>query len=145
MSGKDDDSGKDNNASDDAPVDKGTSPVEWIAAACGAILFLAMIGYMTYAGFHEVEGAPHVELTTQSPVAQGNRFLVRFTATNLGQATATSLTLRATLAEGDTEIESQEVTIDYLPMRSSRAGGFFFSRNPEKLRLSVVATSYLDP
>lgn len=129
----------------DAPVDKGTSKVEWIAAACGAALFLAMIGYMAYAGFHEVDGAPRIELATLPPVEQGDRFLVGFTATNLGEATATSLTVRARLTEDGKEIESQEATIDYLPMRSSRAGGFFFGEDPRKYRLTLVATSYLDP
>lgn len=130
---------------EDMPVDKGTSTVEWIAAACGAALFLAMIGYMTYAGIHEVDGAPSIELATVPPIAQGDRFLVGFTATNVGQATATSLTVRATLDEGEREVESQDVTIDYLPMRSSRAGGFFFTRDPKNYRLTVIATSYLDP
>jgi len=135
----------DDKQDDDAPVDKGTSAVEWIAAACGAVLFLAMIGYMTYAGLHEVEGAPRVEFATTPPVAQGDRFLVGFTAINSGEATATSLTVRATITEGDEEIETQEVTIDYLPLQSSRTGGFFFTRDPSKYRLTIVATSYLDP
>lgn len=129
----------------DAPVDKGTSAIEWIAAACGAILLAAMIGYMTYAGLHEVEGTPRVEFTTLPTVAQGDQFILGFTATNVGQATATSLTVRATLALGDQDVESQEVTIDYLPINSSRKGGFVFTSNPAGHRISIVATSYLDP
>jgi uncharacterized protein (TIGR02588 family) len=135
------DSGQD----DEGPLEKGTSTIEWIAAACGGAVFIAMIGYMTYAGFKEVQGSPKVELRAGQPVRQGNRFLLGFTATNVGEATATSLTVRATLTDEDKEIESQEATIDYLPMQSSRAGGFFFEHDPADYKLTIGATSYLDP
>lgn len=135
----------DEDQDEDVPLEKGTSAIEWLAAACGAVVFAAMIGYMTYAGIKEVEGSPEIELVTTDAVRKGEQYLLGFTATNVGQATATSLTVRATLADGEKEVESQEATIDYLPTQSSRSGGFFFSRDPAGLKLTLAATSYLDP
>lgn len=140
------DRGKDSSDSDDdKPVDQGTSTIEWLAAAIGAILFIVMIGYMTYIGFGAVDGSPKIELTTEAPVRQANVFHVGFVANNSGEATATNLVVRAVLTESDTEVESREVTIDYLPMQSARSGGFFFEHDPAKYKLMVTATAYLDP
>lgn len=130
---------------DDTTVEEGTSIIEWLAAAAAAVLFVAMIGYMAFIGLREIDGSPKIGITTLPPVQQGNVFHVGFIAMNSGDATATNLGIRAVLMEGDRNVESQEVTIDYLPMRSNRGGGFFFEHDPAKYRLTVTATTYLDP
>jgi uncharacterized protein (TIGR02588 family) len=104
-----------------------------------------MISYMVHVGFGEVDGLPRVELATEAPIRQGPSFHVRFVANNTGDATATNLVVRGVLLENGTEVESREVTIDYLPMKSSRGGGFIFAHDPARYRLTVTAASYLDP
>lgn len=129
----------------DTPVDQGTSAVEWVAAMVGAVLFAAMIGYMAYIGLNQVEGTPSIEVRTTPPVRQGDVFHVGFTAINSGGATATGLIVRATLMQGEQQVESRDVTVDYLPTQSNRSGGFFFEHDPAEYKLAVTATAYLDP
>lgn len=139
------DKSEDDEADDDRPVEQGTSVVEWAAAAVGAVLFVAMIGYLALLGFQDVDGVPQIDLASSSPIRQGTHYLVEFTATNQGKATALSVTVEATLHDGEKEVERRETTIDYLPPQSSRSGGFIFRRDPAQLQLRLNASSYLHP
>lgn len=136
---------KDDDADGEGPVEQGTSVVEWVAAAVGAVLFVAMIGYLVQLGFQDIEGVPQIELSAQPAIRQGSSHLVGFKATNVGKATALNLVVAATLYDGEEEIEHKEATIDYLPMQSSRSGGFIFAHDPADYRLRIAASSYLDP
>jgi len=124
---------------------QGTSEIEWLAAGVGAALFAAMIGYMIVVGLKEAEGVPSVRISTEAPVRHGDTFLVRFDARNEGNQTASGLVVRATLFQGETEIETSEVTIDYLPTDSTRSGGFFFKHDPQAYSLELAPVGYLDP
>lgn len=124
---------------------QGTSVVEWLAAGIGAVLFAVMIGYMIVVGLKEAEGVPTVRISAEAPVRQGDTFLVRFEARNEGNQTASGLVVRATLSQGETEIETSEVTIDYLPTGSTRSGGFFFKHDPQAYSLELAPVGYLDP
>jgi uncharacterized protein (TIGR02588 family) len=42
-------------------------------------------------------------------------------------------------------VETSQATIDYLPQRSERRGGLFFTRNPEGLDLNLRAEGYSEP
>jgi uncharacterized protein (TIGR02588 family) len=124
---------------------EGTSLVEWLAAGVGAALFAAMIGYMIVVGLKETEGVPSVRISAETPVRQGDTFLVSFDARNEGNQTASGLVVRATLSQGETEIETSEVTIDYLPTGSTRSGGFFFRHDPQAYSLKLAPAGYVDP
>lgn len=126
-------------------VAEGTSALEWAAAAVGAILFVTMIGYMAFVGAAEGNGAPAIEFSSSTAVLSSDRHLVRFQATNIGDRTVAGLVVKATLSDGQGEVESAEVTIDYLPTGSSRTGGVFFSRDPRGLELEFAPVSYVDP
>jgi uncharacterized protein (TIGR02588 family) len=128
-----------------APLEQSTSVIEWIAAACGAAVLIVMVGYMIYAGSRELDGPPEVKFITAAPIQQGDSFLLPFTATNAGNTTATNLTIQARLIDGATELEVREITIDYLPIQSNRSGAFYFTHNPAAYKISIVASSYLDP
>lgn len=134
-----------NDEEEDSPLEEATSIPEWIAAGLGGAIFIAMIGYLAVVGFNEVEGEPQVTVSTKPAVRQQTGYLVTFEATNSGRATATSLVIAGRLMDGEKEIEGREITIDYLPMQSSRAGGLFFRQDPARYRLEIEAQSYLDP
>ena len=88
---------------------------------------------------------PSVRISAEAPVRQGDTFLVRFAARNEGNQTASGLVLRATISQGENEIETSEVTIDYLPTGPTRTGGFFFKQDPQAYSLEMAPVSYLDP
>jgi uncharacterized protein (TIGR02588 family) len=142
---KDSEANTDEDAGDSAPVEVGTSPVEWIAAAIGGFLFFTMIAYMAFLGFQQADTPPIIMLETKPAVRSGSAFLVPFIASNSGDATAAGLVVTATLTQGEREVESAEITIDYLAGGSERRGGFFFRNDPGPLRLELSAKAYLEP
>jgi uncharacterized protein (TIGR02588 family) len=124
---------------------QGTSAIEWLAAGIGGLMFSVMIAYMVIAGLDETDGVPSIEIEAAAPVRQGRVFIVRFDARNVGSQTASGLVVKATLSRGETEIETAEATIDYLPTGSTRSGGFFFQHDPKDYVLDVIPVSYADP
>jgi uncharacterized protein (TIGR02588 family) len=124
---------------------QGTSAIEWLAAGIGGLVFTAMIAYMVVAGLDATDGVPSIEIVSATPVRQGRTFIVRFEARNVGNQTASGLVVKATLTRGETEIETSEATIDYLPTGSARSGGFFFKHDPKDYVLEVMPASYADP
>jgi uncharacterized protein (TIGR02588 family) len=124
---------------------QGTSVIEWIAAGIGGLLFTIMIAYMIVAGMDDKDGVPSIEIVSATPVRQGSAFIIKFEARNIGNQTASGLVVKATLSRGETEIETAEATIDYLPTGSTRSGGFFFKHDPKDYVLDVIPVSYADP
>ena len=124
---------------------EGTSTLEWVAAAVGAVLFVAMIGYMAYIGLKAPDGTPRIEVSSSPPVHEDGIYVVEFHATNVGTSTASAVVIRATLSRGGQEVETAEVTIDYLPTQSERSGGFFFRNDPAAHELELAAIGYVDP
>lgn len=133
-------------ATDDKPHHvQGTSAIEWLAAAVGALLLVGMIGYMTVLGFKETEGTPLITLTAVETIHRGDSYIVKFEVKNLGDQTASALVVRAVLTQNESEIETSELTIDYLPSRSVQYGGFFLRHDPKLYHLELIPVGYLDP
>lgn len=124
---------------------QGTSALEWCVAAVGGLLFLVMVSYMVIEGLATSERQPEIQIVATTAMGQGDGFAVRFDAANIGDRTASSLIVRATLYQGDRELETADVTIDYLTGRSTASGGFWFSHDPAQFKLEIRAVSYLDP
>ena len=69
----------------------------------------------------------------------GTGWVVEFEARNLSPVTAAQVTIEGRLADGETAT----ATIDYVPGRSARRGGLFFSREPRGAELRALG--YQDP
>lgn len=138
-------SDKDEHAEKAETSRQGTSALEWAVAAIGGLLFLLMVSYMVIDGLDTSERQPEIQIVASNAFRQGDGFAVRFDATNIGDQTASSLIVRATLYQGDRELETADVTIDYLPGRSMASGGFWFLHDPAQFKLEIRAVSYLDP
>jgi uncharacterized protein (TIGR02588 family) len=110
---------------------KADTPVlEWIAAALGAALLAAVFGFTLYGALTESGTAAALSFETLSIEPSGGRYLVRFRVTNSGDATATGLNIRGTVAPSGGQTESAEVTFRYVPGRSEREGALIFTQDP---------------
>jgi uncharacterized protein (TIGR02588 family) len=77
--------------------------------------------------------------------ATGERHLVKFAVHNRGSETLSQLQLTARLTDGNTEVESAQTFIDYLPARSSRQGGFYLRHDPHRYELDISPAGYVTP
>jgi uncharacterized protein (TIGR02588 family) len=74
-----------------------------------------------------------------------NGYVVTFRATNQGDVTAADLMVEGELLSGAEIVERSSAALSYVPPRSQRLGGLFFTRDPRTLDLKLRATGYEQP
>ena len=126
--------------------EKDTIPIwEWIVAGVGLVLVASVIGFLIYEAFTGKRLPPDVKLSVDSVVEIRNGVLVRITAVNEGGMTAEGVIVEAELRSGTEPVERSRTTIDYLPPRSEKRAGLFFTRDPRQLDLQVRSLGYEEP
>src|SRR5688572_8606945 len=110
---------------------------EWMVAG--------VVGFLIYEAFTGKRLPPDVKLSVDSVVEIRNGFLVRITAVNEGGMTAEGVIVEAELRSGTEPVERSRTTIDYLPPRSEKKAGLFFTRDPRQLDLQVRSLGYEEP
>jgi uncharacterized protein (TIGR02588 family) len=118
---------------------------EWVVAGVGLVLVAGVIGFLIYEAFTGKRLPPDVKLSVDSVVEIRNGFLVRITAVNEGGMTAEGVIVEAELRSGTEPVERSRTTIDYLPPRSEKRAGLFFTRDPRQLDLQVRSLGYEEP
>jgi uncharacterized protein (TIGR02588 family) len=132
--------------SGDAPARPRIPALEWIAAAVGLLLILAMLGVL---GWEALKGngkhAPFVDVSVERVTAAAGGYVVEVVLRNRTPSTAAAVEVEGELASGGTAIETSSATIDYVPGESTRRAGLFFTRDPRDLELKVRALGYARP
>ena len=118
---------------------------ERIVAGVGLVLVAGVVGFLIYEAFTGKRLPPDVKLSVDSVVEIRNGFLVRITAVNEGGMTAEGVIVEAELRSGTEPVERSRTTIDYLPPRSEKRAGLFFTRDPRQLDLQVRSLGYEEP
>jgi uncharacterized protein (TIGR02588 family) len=114
--------------------------LEWIASAVGLLLILAVMAVIARDAFNgSGEIAPEVGVVATRIGRSGTGYLVEFEARNLSAVTAAQVAIEGKLPGGETST----ATIDYVPGRSARRGGLFFSQDPRGVELRALG--YQDP
>lgn len=119
--------------------------LEWFVGALGAVLVAAVIGYLVYQALGRDQTPPEVRVVAERVLELRNGWLVQFRAINDGGQAAAQLQVEGELAGPEGVIETGEAMIDYLPPRSAREGGLFFSRDPRAFELQLRAKGYARP
>ncbi len=133
---------------DDAGAPREEAPPfwEWVVAGIGLVLVLASLVYLAINALEMREDArprPQLELLGVEPL--GQRFLVRVRVANHGEATAEGLVVAGELQQQGQVLERAELTFDFLPPRSTREAGLFFTRDPRTLHLELLPVAYRVP
>lgn len=122
-----------------------TAVLETIFAGLGAILAAGTLGVILWKGVTDTGGKPAVEARVTRVEAQGSAYLVEIEVLNSGDAAAAGLEVEGTLERGGDTVETATTTFDYLPSRSRRQGGLYFSEDPGSGTLKVAPKSYTTP
>jgi uncharacterized protein (TIGR02588 family) len=118
---------------------------EWVVAGIGLVLVAGVIGFLLYEAFSGNRLPPDVKLSVESVVQIRNGYLVKITAVNEGGQTAEGVDIEGELTTGTESLERSRTTIDYLPPRSEKKAGLFFTRDPRQLDLQVRPLGYEEP
>lgn len=120
----------------------GTSPWEWAAASVSTLLVLALAGYMIHQGVTNRGGAPEITVQVDSVSPVAGRYRVEFRARNRGDATAAGLHVEGELRADTGQVETSEVTIDYVPAGARRKAVLWFTHDPRRHHLTIRPTGH---
>ena len=128
------------------PARSGPPLLEWIAAAIGLLLTLAVLGTL---GWESVKGS-HVEppaieagIGAITPTPAG--YVVEVELRNRSSATAAAVEVEGDLTKADGTVVTSTTTVDYVPGDSTRKAGLFFKDDPRRHRLDVRAVGFAEP
>jgi uncharacterized protein (TIGR02588 family) len=121
------------------------SRYEWLAAALGGVIFLALIGYFAREAMRLDGGPPDIVARVDSVTRASAGYIAHITATNAGGSAATAVRILGELTRDGADPETAEVTLDLLGRRSRQSAGLYFSRDPAQHQLRVRPVSFLVP
>lgn len=145
---KNDDSENDSgeNQNEENQNKKQDTPIlEWITAIIGLILVIGAIGFVLYNAFNTKNLPPDLIVVKENIKQVKTGYLVEFKVKNAGNQTASSVVIEGSLVQNGKPIETDEITLDYVPSDSERKGGLYFSKNPDAFELELRAKGYEEP
>ena len=119
--------------------------LEWVVAVIGFLLVTGAISFLFYTGMTEKKLPPLITLKIDSIQASGTNYLVTVKAINQGSETVKELLIEGKLKTKSSEIESSNLTFDYLPSQSERLGGLLFTSDPHNFTIQLRALGYEQP
>lgn len=120
-------------------------PLEWICAAIGFALVAATIGFVAWRGLTGNGSPPQLSFQVQAIVEVPNGYLVEVRAWNGGDETAADVKVEGELRGPSGNVETSETSFKYLPPRSARSGGLYFTHDPRTLEMTIRAKGYEAP
>ncbi|RXZ64575.1 hypothetical protein [Pelagerythrobacter rhizovicinus] len=120
--------------------------LEWVAAAVGLTLTLAVLGALGWEGLESAGDDPpaiDAEIRRIVPVRPG--YVVEVELRNRSSATAAAVQVEGELTAADGAVATSTATVDYVPGDSTRSAGLFFADDPRLHRLEVRALGYAEP
>lgn len=122
------------------------SALEWAIAAIGLLLVVGTIALTLREAVRGGDAHPAIVVHADSVIVLGaSSYLVRFTAENRGERTASEVAVVGELRTAPDSTETSEVTLDYVPGGSRRRGGLFFRSDPRRGALQLRAAGFQDP
>lgn len=120
--------------------------VEWVSAAIGFAITVAMFGLLALDAVRQPDEAP--PSMRAEPVglaaAQGN-YVVEFEVRNESGTTAAAVQVEGILRDGGSDIETSTAALSYVPGGSRQRAGLIFTRDPRKFQLELRVTGYERP
>ena len=120
--------------------------LEWSVFAISALLIVAVLAILIREAMTEGNRPPLLRVTTGDALPDGHGgHRVPVTVRNDGDRTAAEAKIELALEEGGREVERGEITLPFVPQRSSRTGWVVFKRDPKCCELLVRAIGYQQP
>lgn len=114
-------------------------------AAVGLVLLLGALGYLVHDALNADGEPPDIVVIADSIRPMTDDFLVEIRVVNRGSATAARVVVEGALHDATSRVESSQITIDYVPLRSERTAGLLFTQDPRRLKLRLRVQGYEVP
>jgi uncharacterized protein (TIGR02588 family) len=124
---------------------EGIPTLEWVVGGAGLAILAAVLGFLLYTAFREESPLPDVRMSADQVLQTRNGYLVRITVRNEGGSTAEGVIVEGELWGGGAVVERSRTVIEYLPSRSRKQIGLFFSNDPKRFDLKMRPHGYEEP
>lgn len=120
--------------------------LEWVAAALGLAIVLAMFAFLALEALATSSSAPpSLRIEPVSVAAAGDQFIVEVEVSNRSGQTGAGVQIEGSLKQGGKEIETSNAAIDYVPGKSRARAGLIFTRDPRRYQAGFRVTGYERP
>lgn len=119
--------------------------LEWIFATAGAVIVVGMMSFNVVQALKNDDAPPDIQVGVEELLKTSQGFLVQIKASNIGGTSAAGVMIEGILSENGKELETSEVTFDYVPPHSRQKGGLFFAHDPKQYELKLRVLGYQDP
>ena len=116
-----------------------------VLAALGLLFILASFGLMLRETFTAGERIAQLSITVDEIQPSAHGYLVSLVIENRGNATAKTVVVQGTLKRDGKEVETSELTVDYVAAGSRRDIALFFAHDPRQGELAVRPLGYVEP
>lgn len=117
--------------------------LEWTVFGVSVVVIGTVASVLLHRHFTAGHRPAEIVLTVGQPVAAGGAYAVPIEVHNSGDLAAEDVQVSVTLRS--LEPEESDVTIPYVPYRSSRRGWVMFTRDPGTARLDARVLGYREP
>lgn len=117
---------------------------ERILGAVSAAVIVVLMGYLVVRALANDGTPPDIVVELRGVTQVGAAWLVEVEATNLGSSPATDLEIEGEMP-GPGGSERRSVVLEYVPAKSSRRGGLYFSGDPRTRPLTLRAVGFRAP
>ena len=126
-------------------ADRRPTPLaERILGAVSAAVIVVLMGYLVVRALENDGTPPDIIVELRGVTQVGAAWLVEVEATNLGSSPATDLEIEGEMP-GPGGSERRSVVLEYVPAKSSRRGGLYFSGDPRTRPLTLRAVGFRAP
>ena len=126
-------------------ADRRPTPLgERILGAVSAAVIVVLMGYLVVRALANDGTPPDIVVELRGVTQVGAAWLVEVEATNLGSSPATDLEIEGEMP-GPSGSERRSVVLEYVPAKSSRRGGLYFSGDPRTRPLTLRAVGFRSP
>lgn len=120
--------------------------MEWLTGIVSALLVIAMLVWIGKEALRQTGEPPEftVNVLAKERTA-GGQYRVTFDLSNTATTTAAAVTVRGTVAEAGTIVETSEITFDYVPAESKTSGAMLFRHDPDRNTVDIEVMGYTEP
>ncbi len=104
--------------------------LEWIVFGISVVLVMGLVVYLLWNGFNDDTSPPNIVVELGEVSQQGDRYSIPIKLSNTGGQTAKAVTVEVTLMQGEQELETAQLDVDFVPRDSYRHGWVTFTENP---------------
>lgn len=118
---------------------------EWIIAALGALLLLAVIAFTSYRIANDGGDPAGFSFEVDSVTEVNGTFVANISVINTGDQTAAALAIEGSIKQGEQDIETSTATLTYAPANSKRQAALIFTKDPRKYTFEIRPVGFEKP